>query len=89
MNYINRITELAPQVPAVVLEDVTNRIKDWNVWSQEVRCKNEVHGGIRISPSLSCKGVGPFPIAFARHRFKKRIKQVEDAIRKAREEHDI
>ena len=31
MNYIDRITELAPQVPAVVLEDVMNRIKDWIV----------------------------------------------------------
>lgn len=31
MNYIDRITELAPQVPAVVLEDVMNRIKDWVV----------------------------------------------------------
>ncbi|HFK1738592.1 TPA: DUF6877 family protein [Bacillus cereus] len=31
MDYIKRITELAPQVPAIVLEDVTNRIKDWVV----------------------------------------------------------
>ncbi|PKJ54693.1 DUF6877 family protein [Bacillus sp. SN10] len=31
MNYLDRITELAPQVSAVVLEDVTNRIKDWIV----------------------------------------------------------
>jgi len=31
VNYIDRITELAPQVPAVVLEDVMNRIKDWIV----------------------------------------------------------
>ncbi|MEK4409357.1 hypothetical protein MHB59_12235 [Bacillus sp. FSL L8-0642] len=45
--------------------------------------------GIRLSPSLSCKGVGPFPIAFARNRFKKRIKQIEEAAWKAREEHDV
>ncbi|PFM90955.1 hypothetical protein COJ61_16430 [Bacillus thuringiensis] len=31
MNYIDRITEFATQVPAVVLEDVMNRIKDWIV----------------------------------------------------------
>lgn len=31
VNYIDRITELATQVPAVVLEDVMNRIKDWTV----------------------------------------------------------
>ncbi|MDA2358075.1 hypothetical protein PDN49_25350 [Bacillus cereus] len=31
MDYIKRITELAPRVPAIVLEDVMNRIKDWIV----------------------------------------------------------
>ncbi|MDG0950505.1 DUF6877 family protein [Bacillus paranthracis] len=31
MNYIDRITQLAPQIPINVLEDVTNRIKDWIV----------------------------------------------------------
>lgn len=31
MNYMDRITELAPQIPIDVLEDVTNRIKDWVV----------------------------------------------------------
>lgn len=45
--------------------------------------------GIRLSPSLNFKGVGPFPIPFARNRFKKRIKQIEDAMWKAREEHDV
>lgn len=28
---MDRITELAPQIPIDVLEDVTNRIKDWIV----------------------------------------------------------
>lgn len=41
--------------------------------------------GIRFSSSLNFKGVGPF----ARNRFKKRIKQIEDAMWKAREEHDV
>lgn len=45
--------------------------------------------GIRLSPSLNFKGVGPFPIPFARKQFKKRIKQIEDEVRKAREEHDV
>ncbi|WP_242266107.1 MULTISPECIES: DUF6877 family protein [unclassified Bacillus cereus group] len=31
MSYIDRIAELAPQVPVVVLEDVMNRITDWIV----------------------------------------------------------
>lgn len=31
MSYMDRITELAPQIPIDVLEDVTNRIKDWIV----------------------------------------------------------
>ncbi|KXY10350.1 DUF6877 family protein [Bacillus sp. FSL K6-0067] len=31
MSYIDRIMELAPKVPSVVLEDVMNRIKDWIV----------------------------------------------------------
>ncbi|WIK98145.1 hypothetical protein QPL86_11870 [Bacillus bombysepticus] len=31
MNYIDRITELAPKIPTVVLEDVMNQIKDWIV----------------------------------------------------------
>lgn len=31
MSYMDRITELAPQIPIEVLEDVMNRIKDWIV----------------------------------------------------------
>ncbi|RAS92101.1 hypothetical protein A6E21_22240 [Bacillus cereus] len=31
MSYMDRITELALQIPIDVLEDVTNRIKDWIV----------------------------------------------------------
>ncbi|MGK9485127.1 DUF6877 family protein [Bacillus tropicus] len=31
MSYMDCITELAPQIPIDVLEDVTNRIKDWIV----------------------------------------------------------
>ncbi|MDZ5608576.1 hypothetical protein U2I54_16115 [Bacillus pseudomycoides] len=31
MNYLERISQLAPQLPMTVLEDTMNRIKDWIV----------------------------------------------------------
>ncbi|MDA1545835.1 hypothetical protein [Bacillus cereus group sp. TH253LC] len=41
--------------------------------------------GIVFSPSLTNKGVGPFPIKSARKRFEQRIRLIEEFICKHRE----
>ncbi|WP_167332930.1 hypothetical protein [Bacillus gaemokensis] len=42
--------------------------------------------GIVFSPSLTNKGVGPFPIKSARKRFEQRIRLIEEFLRKQRED---
>lgn len=42
--------------------------------------------GIVFSPSLTHKGIGPFPIKFARKRFEQRIRLIEEFICKQRED---
>jgi hypothetical protein len=42
--------------------------------------------GIKFSPSLTYKDIGPFPIKFARKRFEQRIRLIEEFLRKQRED---
>ncbi|UIJ64482.1 hypothetical protein LW858_15915 [Bacillus cereus] len=42
--------------------------------------------GIKFSPSLTFKGVGPFPIRFARKRFEQLERHLEEFLRKQRED---